>query len=313
MKIRYSISALLMILLLAACKNGLTIFDQIDQETKLEEAVITGSVNSIVKSGDTLYASDGNIYSKNIKDIRGWSKIAGPEGTIIKLAADENRVYALTGEYDLDTRTYKNKKIFSTFNSQNKWETVETQNIEGEIGTIFWDGNIHSTPIAYLQTQKDNTNKFYKISGNSVSEADSSITSTVLLTRSDVTYTAKDKTITGKSESESDTNRGSVTLPGDVYSLTYSAVDNAIYAGTKEGLKKLPLDASGKLTGESHNPPGNWQATINAYEAFAVLATGTTAEDATLYTSTIQQNSTYAKINGLWGYYYSRRNNWNRE
>ena len=37
MKIRYSISALLMILLLAACKNGLTIFDQIDQETNTDD------------------------------------------------------------------------------------------------------------------------------------------------------------------------------------------------------------------------------------------------------------------------------------
>ena len=77
MKIKYSISILFMILLLASCKNGLTIFDQINQETELEEAVIAGSVNSIVRSGDTLYASDGNIYSKKVNAIRGWSKIAG--------------------------------------------------------------------------------------------------------------------------------------------------------------------------------------------------------------------------------------------
>lgn len=292
MKIRYSISALLMILLLAACKNGLTIFDQIDQETKLEEAVITGSVNSIVKSGDTLYASDGNIYSKNIKDIRGWSKIAGPEGTIIKLAADENRVYALN----------KNKDLY-IYNETN-WEKVDISETLSTIATIFSNGldtvYIHGTAKGATE------NSYFKLTETTVTPT-TDVASYVIVKTDKGTYTANSGTVMGAN------NLGSVSDLNTVYSLTYSAVDNAIYAGTKEGLKKLPLDASGKLTGESHNPPGNWQATINAYEAFAVLATGTTAEDATLYTSTIQTSSTYAKINGLWGYYYSRRNNWNRE
>ena len=90
-------------------------------------------------------------------------------------------------------------------------------------------------------------------------------------------------------------------------------MDNAIYAGTSKGLKKLPLDEAGKLTGEKFNPPGNWDATIKSYEAFAVLATGTDTSDAALYTSTISSGSDYSKINGLWGYYYTRRDNWNRE
>ena len=47
------------------CKNGLTMFEQIDQETKLEDAVITGVVNSLVKFNSKLYASDGNLYIKH--------------------------------------------------------------------------------------------------------------------------------------------------------------------------------------------------------------------------------------------------------
>lgn len=292
MKIRYSISALLMILLLAACKNGLTIFDQIDQETKLEEAVITGSVNSIVKSGDTLYASDGNIYSKNINDIRGWSKIAGPEGTIIKLAADENRVYALN----------KNKDLY--IYDETNWGKVDISETLSTIATIFSNGldtvYIHGTAKGATE------NSYFKLTETTVTPT-TDVASYVIVKTDKGTYTANSGTVRGAND------LGSVSDLNTVYSLTYSAVDNAIYAGTKEGLKKLPLDASGKLTGESHNPPGNWQATINAYEAFAVLATGTSDSDGALYTSTIQTGSTYAKINGLWGYYYSRRNNWNRE
>lgn len=292
MKIRYSISALLMILLLAACKNGLTIFDQIDQETKLEDAVITGSVNSIVKSGDTLYASDGNIYSKNINDIRGWSKIAGPEGTIIKLAADATNLYALN----------KNKDLY-IYNETN-WKKVDVSGTLSAIATISSNGldtvYIHGTAKGATE------NSYFKLTETTVTPT-TDVASYVIVKTDKGTYTANSGTVTGAN------NLGSVSDLNTVYSLTYSAVDNAIYAGTSKGLKKLPLDESGKLTGETADPRGNWNATINAYNAFAVLATGTTAKNAALYTSTIQPNSTYAKINGLWGYYYSRRDNWNRE
>ena len=66
MKIKY-IFPLLLVLFAFACKNELTIFEQINEETKLEEAEIKGSVNSIVKFKDKLYATDGNIYSNNGK------------------------------------------------------------------------------------------------------------------------------------------------------------------------------------------------------------------------------------------------------
>ena len=309
MKIKHTISILFMILLLASCKNGLTIFDQIDQETKLEDAVITGSVNSIVRSGDTLYASDGNIYSKDVNDVRGWSKIAGPGGTIIKLAADANKVYALTGEYDLDTRTYKNKKLFY-LDAQNEWKSVVTSNISGEIKTIFDNGSGKT----YLQEKKDGTYNYYDISDPSSISLAADITSTVILTRGDVTYTANGNTITAIRTSVS--QQQSITLSKEVLSLSFSDYEQALYVGTKDGLKKLKLandHTSDKILEEVSTLPGNWAATISNSQAFAVLATGTTADNAALYTSTIKGGAPYAKINGLWGYYYNRRSKWNRE
>ena len=309
MKIKHSLSILFTILLLASCKNGLTIFDQIDQETKLEDAVITGSVTSIVQSGDKLYACDGNIYAKDVNAVRGWRKIAGPGGTIIKLAADTNKVYALTGEYDLDTRTYKNKKLFC-LGTQNGWESVVTSNINGEIETIFDDGS----GTAYLQAKKEGTYNYYNISNPPSISSATDITSTVILKRSDVTYTANSNTITAIRTSTS--TQQSITLSKEVLSLSFSDYEQALYVGTKDGLKKLKLandHTSDKILEEVSTPPGNWAATINAYEAFAVLATGSTNDDAALYTSTIKGGAAYAKINGLWGYYYNRRSNWNRE
>lgn len=289
MKIRY-IFPLLLVLFAFACKNELTIFEQINEETKLEEAIITGVVNSVVKFNSKLYASDGNLYTKNENDVRGWSKIGSPSGTIIKLAADSTNLYALNED-----------KVLYTSTNADSWTQVDTTSME-TIQTIFWDGA--SAPTAYV---KATSGSFYKLAGSTAPTAASDIISDVLLKTDKGTYTAKDSTVTGSD------NLGSVPDLGTVWSLTHSQVDNAIYAGTSKGLKKLPLDEAGKLTGEKFNPPGNWDATIKSYEAFAVLATGTDTNDSALYTSTISSGSDYSKINGLWGYYYSRRDNWNRE
>lgn len=294
MKIKHSIPVLLMILLLGACKNGLTIFEQIDQEIELEDAAIVGSVNSIVKFGDKLYASDGYIYTKDVNAIRGWSKISSPGGPIIKLAADADNLYALN----------KNKELY--IYNETDWDKVDVSETLSSIKTIFSNG----LDKVYIHgTAKGATEESYFTLSKTTITATTEVTSYVLVKTDKGTYTAQDGTVTGSND------LGSVTNLGTIYSLTYSAKDkdNAIYAGTNKGLKKLPLNETGKLTGTVLDPPGNWAATINAYEAFAVLATGTTDANSALYTSTIQKSSTYAKINGLWGYYYNRRSSWNRE
>lgn len=305
MKIKHSLSILFMILLLASCKNGLTIFDQIDQETKLEDAVITGSVNSIVKSGDKLYASDGNIYAKDVNAVRGWSKIAGPGGIIIKLAADESwGLYALTSDNNL----------YCFSNSTSQWNKIDTTG-KGTIETIFCDGHDN----AFMKAG----GKIYQLNEIQVGSECSNLSSiTVFCSDGTNLYYADGGTVyvtaaeylKNNSPIQPAQDQGSVSGLGTIHSLTYSVADNAIYAGTNNGLRRLPLSDGGHaLKGENQTPPGNWAATINAYEAFAVLATGDAPENAALYTSTIKDGPAYAKINGLWGYYYNRRSNWNRE
>lgn len=276
------------------CKNGLTMFEQIDQETKLEDAVITGVVNSVVKFNSKLYASDGNLYTKNENDVREWSKIGSPAGTIIKLAADSTNLYALSLE----------KTLYKSTDGVN-WQLETCKPTSGKsIKTIFCNGK----DTAYLQ---DSDGKIEKICTGTTATSDD-VPSTVIVVASDNsnTYYADGGTVKGKNGSD----LGSVDVGAKIYSLTYSAVDKALYAGTDEGLKKLPVsDSDGKLTGKVLSPPGNWGATIKEYEAYAVLATGTDSSNPALYSSTIATGSAGAKVNGLWGYYYSRRDNWNRE
>ncbi len=291
MKIKY-IFPLLLVLFAFACKNELTIFEQINEETKLEEAEIKGSVNSIVKFKEKLYATDGNIYSKNIGVVRGWGATAGPGGNIYKLASNETNLYAL------------NEQGLFTTTDGSAWKKVDVSGTISSIETIFDNGldaaYIHGTAKGTSETS------YFKLEGINANPTDE-VSSIVVLKTDKGTYTAKDGTVTGSD------NLGSVPDLGTVWSLTHSQVNNAIYAGTSKGLKRLPLDDAGKLTGKAENPPGNSGATIKDYEAFAVLATGTDTNDSALYTSTISSGSDYSKINGLWGYYYSRRDNWNRE
>lgn len=317
MKTKY-ILPLLLVLFAFACKNELTTFEQINEETKLEEAEIKGSVTSVVKFGNKLYASDGNIYSKDINAIRGWGSATSPGGNIHKLASNGTNLYALNGA----------KKLFTTTDGS-AWTEVDVSGTISSIETIFDNG----LDTAYIHgTAKGASKKsYFKLEETTANPTDK-VSSIVVLKTDKGTYTAKDGTVTGKPTSSSSTtpspssnttsdgtdsstanDLGSVKDLGDVLSLTYSAVDTAVYAGTKNGLRKLPVDNEGKLTGKAENPPGNSDATIKSYEAFAVIATGTDASDSALYTSTIGKGAIYAKVNGLWGYYYNRRDTWNRE
>ncbi len=308
MKIKHSISILFMILLLASCKDGLTIFDQIDQETKLEDAVITGSVNSIVKSGNTLYASDGNIYAKSVNAERGWSKIASPGGTIIKLAADANGVYALSK--DKDTKLYFRQKDSSDWNAVTLTGIPTTT-----ITTIFDDGLNHAFMKAGTSFFKLNESNPPETGWNNLSYTIftyNSRSKTMLYFSDGNTISMTSTKLGPQDKPTADSDSKTVSGLGIIRSLTYSEAENALYAGTSSGLKKIILDETGGLTGETADPPGNWGATIKNYEAFAVLATGETPNDFALYSSTIKGGTTYAKVNGLWGYYNSR-NNWNRE
>lgn len=290
MKIKYFFP-LLLVLFTFACKNELTIFEQINQETKLEKPDITGSVNSIVQFNGKLYASDGNIYSKDINVVRGWGGTSKPSENIIKLASNGTNLYAIS----------ENKELFTTTDGAT-WNPVDVSVTISSIDTIFDNGL--DTAYIYGTEKNASAKSYFKLDGTNVS-ATKEVSSIAVLKTGKGTYTASGGTVTGSVG-------GQVSDLGTIYSLTYSVVDNSIYAGTSKGLRRLSLDDTGKLTG-NHNPPGNYDATIKSYEAFAVIATGTTADGSALYSSTIATGSAYAKINGLWGYYYTRRNNWNRE
>lgn len=283
------IAVLLLAGLTAVSCSHETIFYQINQETELEEAVITGTVNSVVELNGKLYACDGNIYSKDKNALRGWSKISKPAGRIEILAADTTYLYAL------DKR---NGRLYCT-NGTDGWTQVTTGL---SITTIFSDG----AGAAYLQSSDG---KFYTLKGNSTPAEASDITSPFMVTVDGKTYSANGNTVTDGSDKTVDAG-------SEIRSITYSAEADCLYVGTKAGVKRITFADDRTMNKADDTLPGsNRSATIKSYEALAVFAT--TQEIAgekkeSLYVGTIAPYSYNAAVGGLWGY-YETRGNWNCE
>ena len=98
----------------SACDNP-PIFAAIEQEVKLNPASVEGFIHGIVRSGDTLYTSNGKIYYKSVGDRGKWSKMSdGPDGLCTMLATDGTNLYASFGQdgsftvrkYDTATSTW---------------------------------------------------------------------------------------------------------------------------------------------------------------------------------------------------------------
>lgn len=282
------IAVLLLAGLTAVSCSHETIFYQINQETELEEAVITGTVSSVVELNGKLYACDGNIYSKDKNALRGWSKIRKPAGRIEILAADASYLYAL------DKR---NGILYC--NGTDGWTQVTTGL---NITTIFSDG----ADTAYLQSSDG---KFYTLNGNGTPAETFGITSPFMVTANGKTYSANGNTVTTDGEAAVDAG-------SEIRSITYSARTNCLYVGTKAGVKRITFADDGTMNKADDTLPGsNRSATIKSYEALAVFAT--TQEIAgekkeSLYVGTIAPYSYNAAVGGLWGY-YETRGNWNCE
>ncbi|WP_191013577.1 hypothetical protein [Treponema zioleckii] len=102
--------SVLSIFAFTSCQD--VIFDDIRKEVKLEDAQISGSVNSIVWFGSDIYAQNGNIWKKsaaNLNSAHNWVQTSKPTDVtadykyVNKLAADSTYLYAQLTLLDEDT------------------------------------------------------------------------------------------------------------------------------------------------------------------------------------------------------------------
>lgn len=281
-----------------------TMLGQIDKETKLEEAVIKGSVRSVVYFQNNLYACDGNIYVKKADAVRGWSKAAAPSGHIVKLAADTDNIYALTRENNLYN--------LYTMTNGNSWNKVELTGDE-KIITIFDTGSAFNADsdsgtnsTAYIEIKNGETVSYKQLNGSSTHTPSKTPKSSIV---SGDYYAIKEGTkdkpqwvIKGAGDTTLTSGKGTI------HSIALSSDKSTLYVATNAGVKSYNVADKTEKTLPGPNAPSMVKS---SYNYFAVFAYGDAYGDA-IYAAPALEGNVGSGVNGLFGYYESR-GNWNVE
>ena len=277
-----------------------TMLGQIDKETKLEEAVIKGSVRSVVYFQNNLYACDGNIYVKKADAVRGWSKAAAPSGHIVKLAADTDNIYALTRENNLYN--------LYTMTNGNSWNKVELTGDE-KIITIFDTGSAFNADsdsgtnsTAYIEIKNGETVSYKQLNGSSTHTPSKTPKSSIV---SGDYYAIKEGTkdkpqwvIKGAGDTTLTSGKGTI------HSIALSSDKSTLYVATNAGVKSYNVADKTEKTLPGPNAPSMVKSSYNYFAVFAY-------EDA-IYAAPALEGNVGSGVTGLFGYYESR-GNWNVE
>ena len=275
-----------------------TMLGQIDKETKLEEAVIKGSVRSVVYFQNNLYACDGNIYVKNADAVRGWSKVDALSGHIIKLAADATNLYAMSVTTDNANKT--TKQLHTTTDGKT-WKLVTLASGE-EISTIFDTGSAQSTCTAYVQIKNGETVSYKQLNGSSTHTPSKTPKSSIV---SGDYYAIKEGTkdkpqwvIKGAGDTTLTSGKGTI------HSIALSSDKSTLYVATNAGVKSYTVADKTEKTLPGPNAPSMVKSSYNYFAVFAY-------EDA-IYAAPALEGNVGSGVNGLFGYYESR-GHWNVE
>ena len=271
-----------------------TMLGQIDKETKLEEAVIKGSVRSVVYFQNNLYACDGNIYVKNADAVRGWSKVDALSGHIIKLAADATNLYAMSVTTDNANKT--TKQLHTTTDGKT-WKLVTLASGE-EISTIFDTGSAQSTCTAYVQIKNGETVSYKQLNGSSTHTPSKTPKSSIV---SGDYYAIKEGTkdkpqwvIKGAGDTTLTSGKGTI------HSIALSSDKSTLYVATNAGVKSYTVADKKEKTLPGPNAPSMVKSSYNYFAVFAY-------EDA-IYAAPALEGNVGSGVNGLFGYYKSRGN-----
>lgn len=315
------------------------IFWNIRQEVKLEEATIYGDIFSIVRFKDKLFIANGNIYSKdkNANSHGQWSKMNGPAGHVLTVAADSSYVYALSvtsrkndseGEMELESR----KLYYSS--DGNSWKEVSgitLSNSKSDVVKLLCTNSPdNANRYAYIR----NKNNVYQLKGSSASssaESDAGSALSCVYANGGVKFYNAEAACTDETESSdasaiyyssgSDLKR--VNADGSSEKTVVNGIRSTVYgiAVMKDSVLVTTAGGTALVARDSGTEIqfANLQSTLSTlYESRACLAVdpGVNALDAAVYAGLCVKgtgsNSALFTHEGLWSY-YANRGKWNIE
>ena len=319
------------------------IFWNIRQEVKLEEATIYGDIFSIVRFKDKLFIANGNIYSKdkNANSHGQWSKMNGPAGHVLTVAADSSYVYALSvtsrkndseGEMELDSR----KLYYSS--DGNSWKEVSGITLSNSKSDVVKLLCTNSPKVAHRYAYIRNKNNVYELNGSSasssaVSGADSALS--CVYADGGVKFYNAEAACTDETESSDASGDASaiyyssgsdlkrVNADGSSEKTVVNGIRSTVYgiAVMKDSVLVTTAGGTALVARDSGTEIqfANLQSTLSTlYESRACLAVdpGVNALDAAVYAGLCVKgtgsNSALFTHEGLWSY-YPARGKWNIE
>lgn len=331
-----------------SCENE-PIFYNIAKEVPLLDSVVTGNVYSIVQQGEYLYAANGKIYKKGkneevTSENNPWKLVDKPDGKIIRLAATDSYLYALSVADPINGS--ENYTIYvSPVGNQLSWEAIS---VSGNVTAIFdneayddpsklrafystengifelKDGTADSTNLKtesnIISTKKevDDENASYAVKASYVSDLDITLFSDDMSFCSDrkTTFYKIDENLVKYSTDGTNWTKVSLEISDSASACYYESDGNAwIYVGTAPydgpGLQAVNLN-NGIPTIISEPVGKNITSCFDDTQVIGLYpypyGTGK------LYAASVILLSTaaFSNDNQLWGF-YPDRDSWNRE
>ncbi|MBR4005426.1 MAG: hypothetical protein IKI90_06205 [Treponema sp.] len=328
------------------------IFYMISQEVVQEEG-LQGDINSMVEFDNHLYVANGKIYKKTARPSRDtgrengqWSESStsgiGSHEFVLFLAKDSTRIYAQTYQFASDNEKSLNLPAAIRFyysEDGSTWNKINVFSITGQgssTGDSWGIGRArifdNKADAAYVNLwNKDETYKVYSLNGASISlygsapddslgAAGNQFWKTPAICKKDSTYyySLNSKTLYyGSSTDTSASSTHSVELDcDDIQSI--AATNDYLLLGTRKGIARVKLNASGEPESHTTNFSNNAQSLVTGIVPMVFVLDptkneGQTDEYASMTVGGVLSSSpdTFDET-GLYAYYPSR-GVWNRD
>ncbi|MCR5318862.1 MAG: hypothetical protein K6E22_11605 [Treponema sp.] len=350
-------TAILATALFTSCHDP--IFESISNEVELETNGLRGDIRSIVPFNNYIYCCNNMIYRKPaLASYEGggqnkqWREVSTSftDGTITFLASDSSYIYALAIEWEADESEGKNlpsKAAIYASSDGNTWNKVTVpdanlNSIDEDYDLVLFDnqeqsyssGGTISTSgrIAYFGFYDDSieTGRTFRLSGTSATLIDAGTkyckaagdkfsTYSAFARKGSMYYWGKsgDDEIYWGTNPADDSN--SIDLDCGII-LSISVTADHLLLGTARGIQRVPIDASGNITGNTRDfKSGNNALSILTGRVLSTYVLDSSKPESetdeyagqVIYGSITSSSISFDEV-GLFAY-YPERNTWNRD
>lgn len=346
MKIKTKLAFLIFIFLcfLLSC-SGSYIFAAIENEVKLKNSSVTGTIRSLVKVGDKLYVANGAILEKTAFSDKEWTEIKNParlpdSAICTGIATDGINLFASFIDDD-------NSDIGVYYYSVGEWNIVPSST-GNDITGVFGNGTVFATSQKNSSATEETVN-IYKITtsvltkittstskepfhllaagGDYFSTSEGVYNSTGFVANSPKNVKAIDKTgayflTDGSLYKASDFTRSythNIKNLTDAVLVKIDGKDLLLVSSDNGGYSEIILDSgditksktiSAKDSGSTTSNPSQYESAVGKYPTKSIFAESG-AQGYYIYLGVNDPN--YARYTGLWGYYSYGKKEWNRE